>query len=121
MFYQSFFVAEGLQHFEVGLFAVEDAFDAAFADDVLNLSPAELVVVGDGSGLFDFCEFRKQVFPDPHPGVGIGSAEFDFEQETALEGGVEIVGEVGGGDKDAVELFHLLQDDVLHGVLHPFH
>ena len=50
--------------------------------------------------------------------VFAGFLELDLEEETTLEGIVEVVGEVGGGNQNAVELFHLLEDDVLHGVVH---
>ena len=117
---QEFFVTEGFEHVKVGLFSVQDAFDAAFAHDVLNLSATESVVGSNGFGVFDLLDLRKHVLPDFQPGVGIGGGEPDLEQETTLEGRVEVVGEVGGGDEDAVETLHLLEDDVLHGVFHPF-
>lgn len=53
-------------------------------------------------------------------GTGLlsGFLELDFVEEAALEGSVEVLCQIGGGYHDAVELFHLLQDDVLNGVLH---
>ena len=50
--------------------------------------------------------------------IGVGLVELDLVEEAALEGAVEVAREVGGRDEDTVEVFHLLQDDVLHGVLH---
>ena len=47
-----------------------------------------------------------------------GLLKLDLVEETALEGFVHIGGEVGGGDEDAIELLHLLEDDVLDGILH---
>ena len=44
--------------------------------------------------------------------------ELYFEDETSLEGAVEVGGEVGGGDEYALEVLQLLKDDVLHGVVH---
>ena len=39
-------------------------------------------------------------------------------KKAALEGAVEVFREVGGDYQDAVETLHLLQDDILEGVLH---
>ncbi len=42
--------------------------------------------------------------------------EAHLEQEPPFEGLVQVVGQVGGGHKDAVELFHFFQDDVLYRI-----
>ena len=44
--------------------------------------------------------------------------ELNLEDEATLEGTVEVARQVGGGDKDAIKVFNLLQDDVLHGIVH---
>ena len=44
--------------------------------------------------------------------------ELHLVEETTLKGLVEITRQVGGGNEDAVEVFNLLQDNVLHGVVH---
>ena len=49
---------------------------------------------------------------------GIGLVELHLVEESTLEGTVEVAGEVGGGDEDAIKVLNLLQDDVLHGVVH---
>ena len=56
-------------------------------------------------------------------GAGIGRrlTEVHLEDEAALERRVEVAGEVGGGDHDALERLHLLKDDVLDAVLHLVH
>ena len=120
MFGQQFLVAEHLKHVDVGLFAVQDVLNAALADYVLDLSAAESVVSGNGFGVLNLFDFREHILPDLQPCVRIGRGEPNLEQETTLEGGIEVVGEVGGGNEDAVESFHLLKYDVLHCVLHPF-
>ena len=52
---------------------------------------------------------------------GIGLLELDLVEEAALEGRVEVLRQVGGGYHDAVQRLHLLQDDILDGVLHLVH
>ena len=54
-------------------------------------------------------------------GLDSGLVELDFIQETALEGFIHILLQIGGGDEDAIEGFHLLQNDVLDTVLHLVH
>ena len=44
--------------------------------------------------------------------------ELYLVEESALEGTVEVAGEVGGGDEYTIQVLNLLQDDVLHGVVH---
>ena len=44
--------------------------------------------------------------------------ELHLVEETALESRVEVAHQVRGGNQDAVEVLHLLQDDVLQGVVH---
>ena len=50
--------------------------------------------------------------------IGIGLMELHLVEETTLKGLVEVARQVGGGDKDTVQVLYLLQDDVLHGVVH---
>ena len=47
--------------------------------------------------------------------------ELDFIQEAALESFIHILLQISGGYEDAIEHFHLLQDDVLDTVLHLVH
>ena len=63
-------------------------------------------------------DFWYHASPDVKSGVGVGVAKLDFEEESAFESGVEVFGEVGGGDEDAIEFLHLFEDDVLHSVFH---
>ena len=56
--------------------------------------------------------------PDAGTSLLRRSVELDLIEEPALEGLIHILLQVGGGDHDAVERFHLLQDDVLKLVLH---
>ena len=86
MFDQQLFVAEGLQHAEVGLLALQYAFDAALAGDVLDLATAERIAFHDMVVVLDVLDFRDHVFPDVQSGVGVGVAKLDLEQETTLEG-----------------------------------
>ena len=50
--------------------------------------------------------------------VSVGLVELHLVYKASLEGTVEVAGKVSGGDENAVEVFHLLQDDVLHGIVH---
>ena len=56
--------------------------------------------------------------PNQRAGFHGGLLELDLVEETALESLVQVLLQVGGGNHDAVELLHLLEDDVLDGVLH---
>ena len=87
------------------------------ARHILYLRPAE----GVGSsqlGTLHQGQLRHHGVPDvlPHPGIGL--LKLYFIEEPALEGRVEIALQVGGGDEDAFQALHLLQDDVLNGILH---
>lgn len=86
MFDQQLFIAEGLQHAEVGLLALQYAFDAAFAGDVLNLAAAERIAFHDPVVVLDVLDFGNHVFPDVQSGASVGVAKLDLEQETTLEG-----------------------------------
>lgn len=86
MFDQQLFIAEGLQHAEVGLLALQYAFDAAFAGDVLNLAAAERITFHNPVVIFDVLDLWNHVFPDVQSSVDVGVAKLDLEQETTLEG-----------------------------------
>ena len=47
--------------------------------------------------------------------------ELYLEEETAFESLVQILGQVGGGYQDTVQILYLLKDDVLHGIVHFVH
>ncbi len=53
---------------------------------------------------------------DLHAHREFGDIKPDLVQKPSVESRVEVIGKVGGGDQDAIEILHLLQDDVLHGV-----
>ena len=91
--------------------------DGVLAGDVLYLAAAEVVGRSERGGIGG-SELGYHLLPDEAAYRGVGLVEAYLIEEAALEGGVEIVGEVGGGDEDAVERLHLLKDDVLDGVLH---
>ena len=44
--------------------------------------------------------------------------ELNLKDEATLEGTVEVASKIGGGNEDAIKVLHLLQDDVLHGIVH---
>ena len=48
----------------------------------------------------------------------VGLLELNLEDEATLEGTVEVTREVGGGNENTVKVLYLLQDDVLHGIVH---
>ena len=49
---------------------------------------------------------------------GAWALKLDLIEETALKCFVQIVGEIGCGNQNAVEVFHFLQNDVLHCIAH---
>ena len=50
--------------------------------------------------------------------VRIRLVELHLVEETTLKGLVKVARQVGGGNENAIKVFNLLQDDVLHGVIH---
>ena len=101
----------------LGIIAIKDAVDGVLAGHVLDLATAEVEAAGQNSGIVEL-QLGNHLLPDLLAHSGVGLLEHDLVKETALEGRVEVLGEVGGGNHDAVQVLHLLQDDVLHGVLH---
>ena len=67
---------------------------------------------------FGGTEIFQHIMPDLCLYVGVGLVELYLIEEAALKGFVEVACQVGGGDEDAVKVFYLLQDDVLHGIVH---
>ena len=96
---------------------MEHSVDGMLAGDVLNLAATEVVGRGKRGGIGGG-ELGYHLLPNEAAYRGVGLAELYLVEEAALEGGVEIVGEIGGSDEDAVERLHLLEDDILYGVLH---
>ena len=47
--------------------------------------------------------------------------ELDLIEESALKRLIHVLLQIRGGNHDTIELFHLLQDDVLQRVLHFIH
>ena len=114
--FQQFTAAEELQVGDGGLAACEHLVDEAFAHHVLYLAAAEVEFVGQPAR-FLIREVGHHVLPDVGFHLGGGLVETQLVEEAAFEGLVEVALEVGGGDEDAVEGLHLLEDDVLEGVL----
>ena len=115
---QTFGIAVGGELAEaVAVVAVQDSVDGGLATDVLNLSAAEIVAGGEDMGV-GIAERGHHRLPEVLAHGGIGLFELDFIEEAALEGAVQVLRQVRGGNHDAVQRLHLLQDDVLDGVLH---
>lgn len=103
-----------------GFVAGEDGVHGFHPGDILDLAAAEIEFRGEPCG--DIVrEAGDQGFPDLGSYGGFRSLEVDFVEETPLEGLVDVVGKVGSGDKDAFHRLHLLEDNVLDGVLHLVH
>ena len=100
--------------------AVQNHVDGIVAGDVLYLATAKVVFRGQCMDLL-FAEVGDHRVPDVGTGFFGGLLELDLIEEAALKGRVEILRQVGGCNHNAVELLHLLQDDVLDGVLHLVH
>ena len=109
--------AVALNLLEGGELAGEDVVDGALAGDVLNLSAREVEVGGQLTGIVG-AEVLQHGAPYLALHLGGGLVELNLEEESTLEGTVEVARQVGGGDKNAIKVFNLLQDDVLHGIVH---
>ena len=99
---------------EVGLRAVQDGLDDFLAADVLYLSATETVPFGKFACLL-LDELGDHVHPDLRLGTDLRLVELYLVEEASLEGLVQVLGEVRCGHEDAVEILHLLEDDVLDG------
>ena len=87
------------------------------AGDVLDLSATE-VVSGSQDANVAFIQHWKHILPNAHTGFNRGFLELDFIKESTFKSLIHVLYQIGRGDQDTVERFHLLQDDVLDGVLH---
>ena len=117
---QDFFLAVGLQHREGGLITGKHVFDSALAGNVLDIATGEGELVGQRRGVF-LGKGRNHGLPDFRTGVLLWEFELHLEDEAALESGVQIGQQVGGGNEDTFDVLHLFQDDVLDGVVHLVH
>ena len=97
--------------------AIKDAVDGVLAGNVLDLASTEVEMAGQ-DGSVTVIQLGNHLLPDLLAHCGIGLLEHNLVEKTAFEGRVKVLGEVGGGNHDAVQVLHFLQDDVLHGVLH---
>ena len=96
--------------------AFEDFLHGGLADDVVDLSAAEVEVRRQLVSLL--CgKDRELVLPDVLLRFHARFVQAYLEEETAFESFVKILFKVGGRDQYAVELLHLFQQDVLDGVL----
>ena len=115
---QTFGIAVGGELVEaVAVVSMQDGVDGSSATDVLNLSAAEVVAGGEDMGV-GIAERGHHRLPEALAHGGIGLFELDFVEEAALKGAVQVLRQVRAGNHDAVQRLHLLQDDVLDGVLH---
>ena len=86
----------------VSLAAMKDAVDGMMAGDVLYLATAEVIARGElADGIVG--ERRNQLVPDVATGLSSRLLELNLIEETALEGAVHILFEIGGGDEDAIQ------------------
>ena len=117
---QYFFLAiafEGRQgRFDTG----EHILYRALSGNILDITPGEGVFVCEHSCIL-FRKVRNHGLPDLGAGVLLWQLKLDLEDETALEGRVKVGKEVGGGNKDAFDVLHLFQDEVLDGIVHLVH
>ena len=98
-------------------FAIQYSVNSVFASDVLNLASAQLIGLRQDIGI-TLVQTRYHTLPDAATNFGVWLFKLDFIEETSLKGAVQIGGEVCRCDEDTVQVFHLLQDDVLDGIFH---
>ena len=103
--------------FPVGLLARDDVVDGAFARDVFDLTTGEFVFISQAESIF-LSELVHHREPYQSSYFSAWFFEFNFEKESALKSLVKVGSEIGCGDEDAIESLHLLEDDVLHSVVH---
>ncbi len=84
------------------LAAVQDGIDGEFASDVLHLTAAEVVSRCE-IGALGRSEGGEHRVPDLLPDGRVRALETDFVEEAALEGRVEILGQVGRGNQDPIQ------------------
>ena len=114
---EEFGAAVFLYLFQRGVLSREDIVDRALAGNVLNLTTRKVEVGSQLLGIF-VAEVLQHGTPYQAFHHGVGLMELNLEDKATLEGAVEVVRQVGGSDENALEVFNLLQDDVLHGIVH---
>ena len=97
--------------------AMQDVIDGIVPGDVLYLASTEIVLRGQGVDI-QFAEVSYHRAPDAGTSLFRWLIELDLIQKSTLEGLVLILLEIGGGNHDAIQLFHLLQDDILERVIY---
>ncbi len=100
-------IHEGGEAVGVAAIAIQDTVDGVFAGDILDLPAAQLIGLRQDISI-TLTQTRHHTLPNATANFGIGLFKIDFLEETPLKGTVQIGGEVGCGDKDAVQIFHLL-------------
>ena len=96
--------------------ACNDLVHCDLADNVVNLAAGKIILPGKGIKIV-VLEPVKLGLPDLLLSFHRRILELDLEEETALKSTIQVSNKVGGGNHDAVQLLHLLKNDVLHGVL----
>ena len=96
---------------------MEDAEDSILPGNILYLASTETVTSGNGVGIHRG-QFGYLCLPYFAAHCGIRLVKTYLVEEAALKGTVKVLSQIGGGDKDTVKIFHLLQNNVLDGVLH---
>lgn len=110
-------LAIGVELLGGGTLAAEHHIHGALACHVLDLASGELKVGGELQRDLGAQAWYHR-FPDGAACLDGRTAKLNLVDEAALEGLVEVGGEVRRGNHDAVQALHFLQDDVLDGVLH---
>ena len=95
----------------------EDIVHSALTCNVLYLTSREVKVRSQLMGILN-TNVLQHGTPNLGLHVGIWLVELNLVEESTLKSLVEIAREVGGGNEDTIEVFNLLKNDVLHGVVH---
>ena len=103
-----------------GLCAAKDERHSALAGDVLNLTAAEVILRSQRKG-YPLIQIGNHRLPYSRARLDGWALELNLIDEAALKRLVKILRKVGCSNHNTLQLLHLLQNDVLDGILHLIH
>ena len=108
-------LSKGFDH--VLRLAMQYRLDGKMTGDVLYFTTAEIILARQVTGI-GIIQRRNHRLPNLSTTIQVWLLKLYLIEETALEGLVHVLCEVGRGNEDAIQLFYLLKDDILNTVFH---